>query len=263
MNTMIKMLWAGLFIFAAISCEEDSDDGNNGGSDSDSDTGGDDSDDTDTFDLATLTDKVYYIQFDKGYWTTPEYAGEEVGSYVPGFLLKISNIDTAAGTFSALLGTADDSGAQNACNKTVTVTGTLDAGGAFVTDAIDFDAIITGAEDSEGSIPQAVAPIHNFSIGGTFVSGGDRFKSGVMDAVMDFRDIACLFSLIEDKEDRNAENICSLMKSTVGYDCEVCSFETDATVCVTMKAQGFKASAVDASMTEVDDFDMTCVNSCE
>lgn len=255
-------------VLGAVACGEEPDPDGGGDGDADGDADGDsDTDpvDSDTFDLDTLAGKTYLIKFDKGYWTTPPNVGEEVGSYVPGFLMQITAVDKVAGTFTGILGTADENDAQNTCNKTASITGTLTADAKFSVNALNvFEAILSGPEDSEtGNAPETVAPIHDFSISGTFDNQGDRIAKGEMNAVMDFRDIDCLFALISNPDDRNAENICELMSNSLGYDCETCPFEASTALCVSMKAELFKSYVSTETVTEVADFDMSCVNDAD
>jgi hypothetical protein len=153
-------------------------------------------------------------------------------------------------TFEAILSTANEDGTQNMCAKTGTVTGTLTDNVAFAFDPLDFEALLSGPEKT------TKAPIHGLSIAGKFTDQGAGFNRGVLDALMDFRDIACIFTLLEE-DDRTAETICVRM-TDMGYTCETCPFDAAVSQCVTMKAELFKAAAVDFDLTPVADFDTSC-----
>ncbi len=262
MIRVVYSMLSVLFIIQIISCGTEPDENDSEQNDTQ------DSEDKDTSvasqidDLSTLVDKAYLIKFDKGYWYSPKDVGQEVGMYVPGFVFQFKTVSDD-GTFTAIVGTSDEDGKQNVCNKTFSMTGkienTTETNGtditSFNTDTIDIEAILSGPlDENTNKNPQTIAPIRNFSIGGIFVDQGNGFKKGTMNALMDFRDIACLFALLSE-EDRNADNICGLMYDTLGYNCESCPFDTAVSHCVTMKAELFKASAVDVSIVEVAEFD--------
>lgn len=269
MNTILKMLLAGLLAVIGVACGEEPDDQDTDSDGQDSETEEDTNVDTTVVsDKNALVGKTYTIAFDPNYWSVPRDVGSDIGEYVPAFMFTFTTVDAAAMTFEALLGTANDDGTQDTCNKTVTVTGTFEdaASTVFKTTAIDFEAILTGPPDSSTNIPpNAIAPIHDFALQGTFTNQGAGFKFGVIDAIMDLRDISCLFMLVTDPANRNPEYICAQMNDQLAYDCEVCPFDQTPSSCVTMKAELFKTTETTATMVEVADFGTTCVDTsaCE
>ena len=270
MNTMWKLMLAGLVAFAFAACGEEPSDG------TDTDNNGSDSiSDDPNLNTAALADKTsligqtYLVAFEQNWWNKPEDVGADIGAYVPGFLLKFTAVDPVAMTFQGLLGTADEDGSQNPCNKTAAVSGVLEdkplGDGSrstfFKTTAIDFDAILTGPPDNTTNIPpHAIAPIHSFELGGSFTDQGAGYKNGSVDAVMDLRDISCLFMLINNPADRNPTYICQEMKDTLDYDCEVCPFESTISNCVVMQALYFRGSVATSDVVEVPDFVAGCVD---
>jgi hypothetical protein len=194
--------------------------------------------------------KTYIVGFDPGYWTTPKDVGSEIGAYVPAFVFQITAVD--GDDFTALLGTATGDGEQDMCNKTIEVTGTLDDNPHFILAPVDYEAIVTGAEIA------VISPIYNFSISGSFADEGASFKRGQLDALMDLRDIAPLFHLVSE-DSRTAENLCEMMNDELSYECEVCPFDSSASLCVTLKAEMFKAAAVALDLQEVAAMDESCL----
>jgi hypothetical protein len=190
------------------------------------------------------------VDFLPGYWRTPRNVGQEIGEYVPGLLFQILAVDVTTNRFDAILTTANEDGTQNPCAKTATMTGTITDNIAFTTDPMDFVAFLTGPDKT------TVAPIHGLALSGSFIDQGAGFNHGVLDALMDFRDVACIFTLIEEN-DRTAETICIRM-TDLSYTCETCPFDPAVSQCVTMKAELFKAQAVDIDIVPVTDFDRTC-----
>ena len=94
------------------------------------------------------------------------------------------------------------------------------------------------------------------AIAGKFIDQGAGFNHGVLDALMDFRDIACIFTLLQENE-RTAETICTRMRD-MSDTCETCPFDPAVSQCVTMKADLFKAQPVDIDLVPVTDFDKSC-----
>ncbi len=250
MNTMWKLMLAGLVALAFAACSED-------GEPVDTDTGSDETpDNTDAFDLNTLVNNTYLVAFNVGYWVAPPVATEEIGGYVPQFALQIKTVDTTAGTITGLLGTANEDGSQNLCNGTMEVSGTIDATGVFAFAPVDFEAIITGPEK------QTIATIRGFALGGTFANGGDNFIRGILDATLDFRDVACIFTLITDEANRTPEYICDMLSTydeNIPYSCESCPQEPSVFQCSVMQAKTFKSSKVNLNLQPVAASDPSCI----
>ena len=133
---------------------------------------------------------------------------------------------------------------------------------AFKTAPIDFDAILTGPPDANTNIePNTIAPIRSFILGGSFTNQGASYKNGSIDAVMDLRNISCLFMLITDPANRNPTYICNEMKTSLGYTCETCA--DNSSNCVVMQAlyfRGNEVSQVPTNVSVVPDFVAGCVD---
>jgi hypothetical protein len=215
-------------------------------------------------DLQTLVGKSYYILLNQDYWDEPtKDVGPEIGSHIPGFIFTFQSVDSVGMTFTALFGIADAAGIQDPCNKTFDVTGTFGTSPAgsttFAFNAMEVQMIIAGNdEDSDVEPTKKVAPVHGFAIGGTFVNQGDRFKSGFIDALIDVRDVACMFTILEDP---TPDGFCSKMASEFGYACQACAYTgaPAGNYCVPLGANAFKIDAGTTALAVDPDLDMTCV----
>ncbi len=266
MKAMMNLMWLGLATLLFAACGEDTPADTDTGVEQESDTN---VDTTTVTPLDKLLDKAYYIQLDKQYWNKPNnYVGNDIGGRVPPFVFKFTSItptDAAGnGTFTALFGIGNENGTQDLCNKTYEVSGVLSspAGGSttFQFNPIDLSMIIEGNDEDSDGIPTAlIAPVYNFSIGGTFVNQGARFKLGTINAVLDSRTVACMFTVLTDP---TPDNFCTRMSSDFGHNCEACSYTggDSQAYCVTLGAEAFKIDeVVGLAVAPVADFDQTCI----
>lgn len=207
--------------------------------------------------LSTLIGKTYILDFAVQYWIKPGGTpGEELGGYTPKFTFEFKTVDEAQNTFTALLGTAKN-GAQDICNKTYTITGTLDTSLStgptkFVTDPIDIDAII------EGPDVKVLSTLRGFTLNGEFFDQGAGYKAGGIKAELDGGQIFSLFTLM-DPVPTSADVLCDNLFN-LGVDCEACSTDTTVMHCLTVEAALFKINeAVGLTLVEVAATDQTCL----
>ncbi len=227
--------------------------------------------------VSRLEGESYFIHPSSGYWNKPNrLLGNELGGRIPPFVFQFSSItptDTAGnGTFVALFGIGREDGTQDMCDKTFEMTGTLTTSArgetSFAFDPFDLRMIIYGNDEDSDAFPTAlVVPVHSFSIGGTLVDRTSDIKQGIIRSELDFRDVACLFAMVNPP---TADNLCSMIARDYEVECSACSYDggDGATFCIPLGAEAFKVDAVlGLTIVPVADFDEascivdTCTNS--
>jgi hypothetical protein len=205
-------------------------------------------------DLNTLVNKSFVVDIDPNYWTQPPGIGAEIGAYVPKFAFQIKTVDTVGLTFTALMGAAIN-GAQDMCTQTSLLTGTITTntagGNSFAFGPVDLPGMVITGPDPEYIKAEAI--IRQFHLSGDFVNQGDKFKNSSLGGVMDLREIAKVFTLISDPNDRTPEGICA-QGADLGFVCEECAHDTatpKAVSCLTTLSSLFKVNAVELMMTDV------------
>lgn len=230
------ILAAGLF---AVACE----DANNPSSDDQGNVG------QKLSALSKLVGAKYILDIPSAQWTSPDGLGKEIAKAQTKYAFEVLDADVSALTITVLLATVGDGG-QDTCNKTYTITGTLDADEmTFAIGPVDIQTYLIGP----GS--EVMSTCRNFTISGQIVEKGAVLVSGAMSAELDTREIYPLFYL---SDWNSGEELCAAAAS-VNMPCNECAFEPDDAMCLDFVAEDFTVfDSPDLTLTEVAEFDDTC-----
>ncbi len=209
------------------------------GGDDDTDKGIDDADadadadaDGDPVVDSTLIGRVYQISLANATIEEPAGVGSLLGGYIEQDLLV--EVTAADATTISFLGALSDADARTLAQDTCVPT--VDISGGDFTNNPEFDV---GPTDLAFPVSDASVTIEGAVITGTFVDGGDTISDGVMEGLVDVRDL-------EGAVGMGADQICSLVGS-FGASCEPCPDGEE--YCL-----GFRA--VDIEAPWIDDLDL-------
>ncbi|MBN2343495.1 MAG: hypothetical protein JXX29_04845 [Deltaproteobacteria bacterium] len=257
METQLKLSGlVGLFCLLLLSCgdktgdeADDSDNIDTNDSDTASDSGTDVDSESDTpsetldatplEDVSVILANTYALdEIPAANWT-PSGVGAELGGYVPIFAFTVVEIAQSALTTS--MGTMND-GVQDMCSATASCSGTIADNPDFLIGPTNLETVI------EGNGAFEVATIHDLSISGSLVNGGDAFIDGTLKATVDFRDIYELFTIMF--TDPTPEKICNTAP-TMGFACEECEHDGEL-FCMHLTASNVTGQVVSGlQLTEV------------
>ena len=182
-------------------------------------------------------------------WAEPRGVGREFGSFVPHFLLEVK--DASADTLDVLMATTEVTGTQDLCNPTRRVEAI----------AAPYPNVQVGPVDLSVNLQNkdvAVnATMHDLTLTNILPEGETPAEQGELTAVMDFRQVAPLFTLLADP---TADNVCAALQDGFGASCEPCRFDNEA-YCLTLKAVRLGAdelTGVAVQVVEADSLDPSC-----
>ncbi len=199
--------------------------------------------------ISELVGKTYILDIPSAKWTAPEGLGSEIVKVQPKYAFQVTAVDESALTFTVLLGTAKN-GAQDLCNKTYMIEGTLDAEDmTFTLGPIDVQTYFVGPQT------EAMAVCHDFSVSGQIIDEGAGLVSGEMTAELDARDIYPLFYMASYT---TGEALCADLNAN-GLSCTECSYESGSDLCLDFTAEDFEVDdSSELTLTQVPAFDESC-----
>lgn len=200
--------------------------------------------------LPELVGTTYVLDIPGAQWTAPPGLGEDIAKAQTKFAFEVTAVDAQARQITTRLGAAKD-GAQDPCNKTYVLPGTLnDNDMTFRLGPMDVQTILGGPES------KALATSHGFTISGQIVEQGAGLVSGRLTAELDAREIYPLFYLAKPA---SGEELCTIM-AKAGLLCEPCSYEPGSRLCITFRAEEFAISeSRNLSLAEIPTFGPGCL----
>lgn len=217
--------------FAAAGCDPSNDESDGSGN------GDEDSSDPGPWDRQS-----FRIDIPQNNWTDPRGIGSEIGAYVPAFFLRFG--ESADGEVELLLGSGDPGAdEQNPCSSTISIKlESPDTPNEF--GPVTLEAQLTST--AGGTTATVTANIYDLTFKDIFPVDGKTSKDGVLTAVVDFREMAPLFTLLPDGM-RTAENVCAGLQQSFSAPCEPCSYTggDDEPFCLEMTAMGLGAVDTD------------------
>lgn len=176
------------------------------------------------------TAKNYLLTIDPDLWVEPPSVGEDIGAFVPQFLLGVADDSSSP---KITIATALD-GAQNQCNATTEVTGP--------TSLITTEEFLLHVVHPRIDVTVDLT-VHDLTF--TNVMPGAERPEGELSVVMDINEGYVLFDLVPD-EQRTPEGVCTVL-GMAGVVCEACPFGDGGSHCLTLKA--VQLAATETSVT--------------
>lgn len=188
------------------------------------------------------SDRTYLLEVPGTHWSEPPQIGNEIGDFVPKFMLRIQG--SAPDSFQVLVGTADANGAQNTCNPTAL-----------------FQATSSGSPNVQigpGAFPVHLqhptqdvavdATIHELTLTNILPDGAALAEEGELTAMVDARELYPLFTLLPEP---SPDAVCAALDS-FNAACAPCPHDSEA-YCLALKAVRLGASELaGAGMQPVD-----------
>lgn len=176
--------------------------------------------------------KTYLLGITKDRWADPPRIGNEIGDFVPNFLMRIER--GGEGEIDVTLGTADATPAQQVCNPTTQIASTESGYPSVVIAAPTFPLYIQHPLKPELRVN---ATIYDLTITNVLPDGGTPASEGELSAVMDLRELYPLFTQLGEP---TPDIVCGALKS-FGAPCETCAFDSEA-YCLSIRAIGLGAN---------------------
>ena len=181
-------------------------------------------DNGDTTESSPWVGKTYLLDVTPQSWSEPPNIGEEIGSYVPQFLLSVQG--GSGDTLDVVVGTANG-GTQQPCNPTTSVQGVSSAVPQVQIGPFDFPIYLR----DEMRDVTVNATVRALTFTNILPNGDVPAEEGVLSASMDIRDIC---PLVHGVIAPTPDSACNAM-SDIGAECGVCPHDS-ANYCVQIKA---------------------------
>lgn len=182
---------------------------------------------------STWAGKTYLMQVPTTHWSTPRGVGDDIGPYVPVFLLRV---DAAEGNnVTVTVGTANPDGTQDTCGATTTFTGTGTAFPSVVIGPTDLPVYLRNTP----KMVAANATIRSISFENLLPDGvtPPDDDDGLIRATMDFREAYPLLTLLPDP---TPDSACAALQEGLGVPCEACPHD-GGPYCLSLIADGLGA----------------------
>ncbi|MFC1610030.1 aryl-sulfate sulfotransferase [Myxococcota bacterium] len=191
-------------------------------------------------------DRTYNLEIDAEQWSEPPGVGQIIGSYVPTFLLGVTEAsDTTIHLVGALVAESGNT-EQDMCQETIAFPqGGMGKDLFFTAGPADFPIVVDGSP----------VTIHDLFIAGTFRIDGSYFDGGSFEGVLDAREFAERFGTTD------SDAVCDLVAS-IGASCEACPYDGEE-YCLTVRADNIRADEVpDLTIMQVgaQDIDPGCTD---
>ena len=175
--------------------------------------------------------RSYMLEIPSTHWSEPAQIGNEIGAFVPRFLLQVAG--SSPDQFTITVGTADAAGAQNLCSVT----------SEFQAQAADHPNVQIGPSTLPVHLVHPTQPvevdatIYDMAMANILPNGVTLAEEGEFTAVVDARELYPLFTLLPEP---SAETVCAALDT---YDSACVSCPTDGAIfCLPLKAVRLGAS---------------------
>ncbi len=187
-------------------------------------------------------DHTYLLEIPDSHWTQPPQVGKDIGAYVPKFLLQVKSV--SASSIEVLLGTQDSTGAQDPCNPTTLIQGTVQYPQVHLESA---EVPLHISDSKHGN--SVIANARDFKMDNILPGDGDAAASeGNFSAVVDARELYPMFYLLPDAD---ADLVCTAL-GQAGGSCTACP-QDGAAYCLTLVATQLGASLLDGATVQAVD----------
>lgn len=180
---------------------------------------------------------TYLLEVPKNNWSEPRGIGDEIGEFVPFFMLQATADDD--GGYTIKIGTSNSEAEQDLCTPTSVFEATSGAKGEITIGPGDFPVHLQHVSEDVA----VNATIHDLTISNVFPPA----EEGELTAIMDIRELYPLFTLIPDP---STETVCNALESFEA-PCEVCPFDGKA-FCLSLKAVRLGATRIEAAVETVE-----------
>jgi hypothetical protein len=187
---------------------------------------------------AAWVGKTYLLRTSAGSWTIPRGIGQDIGPYVPGFLIRVDSADgTDVGVTIGTVPPEAGMDVQNACTATQAVAAQSAMAPGISIGPIDFVTHLTNEEYAVN------AHIRGLSFVNVLPGGTD----GTLTATLDFREIVNLTLLINPP---NPDSACTALLDARDAPCVACPHD-GAPYCLTIVAEPVEATEFAGTMTDI------------
>jgi hypothetical protein len=172
--------------------------------------------------------KSYSLTIDQDLWVEPRGVGEDIGAFVPEFLLAVADEagDSPTVTIATALG-----GMQDACNPTTEVPLDVpaDPGEATPPSLVFAEEFLLHVVHPRIDVTVDLT-VHDL----TFTNILPNDDEGELSVVMDVNEAYVLFDLVPESQ-RNPEGVCTVL-GMADVPCQPCSFGDGGAHCLTLQA---------------------------
>lgn len=174
--------------------------------------------------------QTFLLRVPNGSWTEPRGVGRDIGPFVPGFLIRVD--DASGQKVDVTVGTVNAEDEQEPCNPTTQIEGTSEEFPAVEFGPVQFPVYLVNGEVVVN------AKIHDLAFANLLPDETAESEVGVLTAVMDFREVAGMFTLLPRPDPDLA---CAASEDGLMAPCEPCPND-DAEYCLSLKAEELGAS---------------------
>jgi hypothetical protein len=195
--------------------------------------------------------KTYIVNIETNRWKAPKGdVGQQLGGYVPKFLLDVRSAEGSA--VKVVVGAGDADGKQDECTPTVEV--------AAATPEKQIGPADTKVHIQNGSGDSKVISLYGMKFSTIFSDTPDDIgtATGAFEAVLDLRDCWHLF---DELNPDSAQGICTTLSTKFDTQCIACPNDSSSTTCVQMRAVALAAkplSGVSVKTINANDVASSC-----
>jgi hypothetical protein len=177
--------------------------------------------------------RSYKLEIPATHWSEPPQIGNEIGAFVPAFVLQVSG--SAPDDFTVMVGTADATGAQDLCSVT----------SEFRASSADRPSVQIGPASLAVHLVHPTQPvevdasIYDMTMTDILPDGATPAEAGEFAAIIDARELYPLFTLLPEP---SAEAVCAALDSYMA-SCVPCPSDGES-FCLPLKAVDLGANEV-------------------
>jgi hypothetical protein len=223
----LALLPALLLLFAG--CGGDDDDGD---SQAEADAGAEDA-------SVPWENRTYLLEIPRQDWSEPRQIGDEIGEFVPHFLLQVGG--SSEGSYELLMGTADAAGVQDMCNPTTRVETVAKPYPEIQIGPFEFVVRLVGADE----VTTVYAALQELTITNILPDGDEPAEEGELQGSVDAREIYPLLHVLLEP---SPEAACAAFESFEAA-CEPCPSDGEV-FCLPGKAEFLGATELEDAVVE-------------
>lgn len=174
--------------------------------------------------------QTFLLRVPNGSWTEPRGVGRDIGPFVPGFLIRVD--DASGQKVDVTVGTVNAEDEQQLCNPTTRIEGKSEEFPGVEIGPVEFPVYLVNQEVVVN------AKIHDLAFANLLPDETGESQVGVLTAVMDFREVAAMFTLLPRPDPDLA---CAAAEDGLMAPCEPCPND-GAEYCLSLKAEELGAS---------------------
>jgi len=198
--------------------------------------------------------RTYVLDVPPANWSEPEQVGDEMGGFVPDFLIQVEESDGDVHTVT--LGAADTTGAQDTCNPTTRVQTVAQPYPSVQIGPTDMMLRLQWVADDPAESVTVLATGRGLTMTNVLPDGDVPAEEGELTATMDAREVYPLFHILPDP---NPEAVCNALASFEAT-CGPCPHDGE-NFCLALTARYLGATEVadvDLEQVDADSLDPSC-----